>query len=159
MGRKRRAPGVPRRFHDLQQGAVLIHRAKYRSEKAVPTIRPVANSNVLEETLTATGLAVVSDRWFDPVAGQHDRWAGEMAGLRLLTSRGLGPNKTPHTLRGLAQQGYHPTTPEQQRLASDWLAARVQLMLELDSGRVTLEEARLRAQPWAQLMRELGLED
>jgi hypothetical protein len=51
---------------------------------------------------------VVTDMWFDPVAGQHDEVAGRMVALRRIDGAGeLRGSKAAHTLRGLASQGYH----------------------------------------------------
>lgn len=51
---------------------------------------------------------VVSDLWFDPVAGQKDDTAGRMVAIQHVNPRDgdLG-RKEGHTLRGLASQGFH----------------------------------------------------
>lgn len=51
---------------------------------------------------------VVTDLWFDPVAGQSDETAGRMVAIQRLDTRTGEPNyrKEPHTIRGLASQGF-----------------------------------------------------
>lgn len=51
---------------------------------------------------------VVTDLWFDPVAGQSDETAGRMVAIQRLDPRTGEPNyrKEPHTIRGLASQGF-----------------------------------------------------
>jgi hypothetical protein len=51
---------------------------------------------------------VVTDLWFDPVAGQDDETAGRMVAIRSICPRTGEPRhrKEPHTLRGLASQGF-----------------------------------------------------
>lgn len=64
--------------------------------------------------MSATGAAritwyyIVTDLWFDPVAGQDDEIAGKMVGIRMLDQRTgeAREHKEPHTLRGLASQGF-----------------------------------------------------
>jgi len=155
--RKRRAPSVPRRFANLEVGAVLIHRAKWRSEEHVRHDPVVANDDHKLIEKISIGFALVEDRWFDPVAGQRDRWAGEMAGLRYLTSHGRAPSKTPHTLRGLAQQGYNYATAEHARLIVETVAERERITDAYTAGDLALDEARVRMPPWSKLLRDLGL--
>lgn len=51
---------------------------------------------------------VVTDLWFDPVAGQDDETAGRMVGLRQIGADGEpSGRKSATTLRGLASQQYH----------------------------------------------------
>jgi hypothetical protein len=51
---------------------------------------------------------VVTDLWFDPVAGQDDDTAGRMVAIRLLDPHTGEPTrrKQQHTVRGLASQGF-----------------------------------------------------
>ena len=51
---------------------------------------------------------VVTDMWFDPVAGQRDETAGRMVAIMSLDpcSGEARGSKEPHTLRGLASQGF-----------------------------------------------------
>lgn len=51
---------------------------------------------------------IVTDLWFDPVAGQDDETAGRMVAIRSICPRTGEPRhrKEPHTLRGLASQGF-----------------------------------------------------
>lgn len=51
---------------------------------------------------------IVTDLWFDPVAGQDNHVAGEMVAIARIDSGGtVLPRKEPHTKRGLASQGFH----------------------------------------------------
>jgi hypothetical protein len=50
---------------------------------------------------------VVTDLWFDPVRGQDDETAGRMVAIARIGPTGeIQGHKTPHTLRGLASNGY-----------------------------------------------------
>lgn len=51
---------------------------------------------------------LVTDVWFDPVAGQMDEIAGRMVGIQHIDCRSgdLQGRKQPHTIRGLASQGF-----------------------------------------------------
>jgi hypothetical protein len=51
---------------------------------------------------------VVTDLWFDPVAGQKDETAGRMVAIRSIDPQTGEPRlrKEPHTIRGLASQGF-----------------------------------------------------
>jgi hypothetical protein len=89
--RKRRAPGRAVRFAEIKVGDQLV-----RSWPA----------NL------ASGMThwyyVVTDLWFDPVAGQDDDTAGRMVAVQHIDWRTGEPwhRKQPHTLRGLASQGF-----------------------------------------------------
>lgn len=52
---------------------------------------------------------LVTDLWFDPVAGQKNDAAGRMVAVRWLNPRTGEPDtrKQAHTIRGLASQGFH----------------------------------------------------
>lgn len=51
---------------------------------------------------------IVTDLWFDPVAGQENRVAGEMVAITRINENGtVAPRKESHTKRGLASQGFH----------------------------------------------------
>lgn len=164
---RRRAPRALR-FADLRPGAILIHRSKsvmtHFEERdrfqAKGRDLPFANDDAKEvTTVTPTvGLALCTDRWFDPVAGQEDRLKGEMAGIRMISNHGLVGSKWPHTLRGLASQGYHWASDEQADRVRAFIAERSDLQDEWRAGRLTSEEARLRSTPWGTLLRELGLD-
>lgn len=158
--RKRRKPARALRFAQLQAGDVLIHRAKWKRTVHAHDAQSLAtaNDNGRDEVGVATGLAICTDRWFDPVAGQDDPVAGEMAAVRAITNRGVAPRKWPHTLRGLAMQGYSPTTPAQAAHVNAFLREREQLIAAFDTGTMTQDEVRAAATPWRTLMRELEIE-
>jgi hypothetical protein len=160
--RKRRKPGRALRFADLKPGDVLIHRAKWKHEVHVPPTletHTLANDNRRVETGVAVGFALCEARWFDPVAGESDPIAGEMVAVRALTDRGAAPSLWRHTLRGLASNGYHPTTPEQGEAVRRWMADRDRLMARVNAAEITVEEARAAYRPYRMLLRDVGLDD
>lgn len=156
--RTRRKPGRALRFEGLQPGAVLIHRAKWKVTHGVPAaVRGTANNNGRDEQGVSVGFAIVEHRWFDPVAGEHDPVAGEMAAVRDLTPSGSGRHLRGHTLRGLASNGYHPATPEQAEAILIAIEERVILIRRFDDKEITRSEAQLAVTPWKGLLRRLGL--
>lgn len=89
--RKRRKPARALRFAELKVGDQL--RRDW--------------DNVLV-TGRARWYYLVTDLWFDPVAGQDDEVAGQMVGIAHIDPRtGEACRKQSHTLRGLASQGFH----------------------------------------------------
>lgn len=157
--RKRRKPARPLRFADLRPGAILIHHHKARSVvyPKHPAGLLIANDaeKLVERQLY--GVAVVEDRWFDPCAGQDDPIAGEMASVRAITAGGPVGSKWPHTLRGLASNGYHYATPEQAELVRAYLTGREDVVARWRGGELTEEEARLRHPSWSALLRAMGI--
>jgi hypothetical protein len=91
--RKRRKPSRAVRFANLRVGDQLMHRwAHYSGEGS------------------QVHYFVVTDLWFDPVAGQFDETAGRMVALQMIdphTGCARHEHKRSHTLRGLASQGMH----------------------------------------------------
>lgn len=59
-----------------------------------------AGSNLTRE------YAVVTDLWFDPAKGQHEYERGEMVAIRWVLDGKVVGSKWPHTIRGLATNGY-----------------------------------------------------
>lgn len=90
--RKRRKPGRALRFANIAIGAELV------------CVHWHANDQVTPETMPRY---VVTDLWFDPVAGERDPIAGQMVAIRTLRDGQPIGSKCPHTRRGLAMQGYH----------------------------------------------------
>lgn len=87
--RKRRKPGRALRFANLEVGQQLMRRPKANWYRKIPQYY------------------LVTDRWFDPVAGQTDPVAGQMVALCDIKSNGeLSKRKSGTTLRGLASQQY-----------------------------------------------------
>ncbi len=146
---------MARRFETLVPGAILILRANWHTEREEG--QRVANENPIRTTEEYIGLAMVTDRWFDPVEGQRRKSSGEMAAVVPINSNGAGPRKYRHTLSGLARRGYWPTTEDQQQLVADWMADRVRVQMALDAGRITLAEARVQWPNWRLLLQLLGL--
>lgn len=67
-----------------------------------------ANDPAATEHVKDCGLAyaIVTDLWFDPVKGEEDPISGQMVAIRhLRQGRELG-SKNPHTIRGLASNGW-----------------------------------------------------
>ena len=155
--RKRRKPGRAVRFANLQSGDILIHRAQWQREVHVKHAVPVANDDRRTEQGTAVGFAMCEHRWFDPVKGERDETAGQMASVRIITSHGLAPHLGAHTLRGLASNGYWPASKEQGAAIREWLALRERVVAAFDAGEMTRAEARLAYKPWAVLLHECGL--
>lgn len=92
--RKRRKPSRAVRFADIKVGDQLK--------------RPEA-AYLIAGDRTLVRYYVVTDLWFDPVAGQDDPIAGQMVAIRRIDPRTGEPiqRKQPHTRRGLAMQGFH----------------------------------------------------
>lgn len=159
--RKRRASPKAIRFADLKSGDVLIHRAKWKYEKGTPAPEGVKLANDNRETVegVAIGFAICEDRWFDPVAGQDNRWAGEMASVRRIDNNGRGRSKDGHTLRGFAQQGYHMASPSQASHLLAFADERDELVRAWKAGEVAQAEARMMATPFAKLLRDIDLEE
>lgn len=87
--RKRRAPARALRFAEIKIGdqLVLTHCGSGGS-------------------MWLSYYYLVTDLWFDPVAGQHDHVAGQMVAVAQLLLDGSWRRKRQHTKRGLASQGY-----------------------------------------------------
>lgn len=157
--KKRRKKPRALRFADLSPDTILIHRSKSKSVRSPKHDLPVANDDELVIERSHVGFAIVEHRWFDPCAGQTDPTAGEMVAVRPITSHGRGGSMWPHTLRGLAMQGYDYATPEQAGLVRAWMLQREAIVAAFDAGEITIEEARVRAKPFATLLRECGIEN
>ena len=89
--RKKRASPRAIRFADIKVNDQLMHRWTSHDNKSV------------------TWYYIVTDLWFDPVAGQKDETAGRMVAVRMLDAQTGEPKqrKQSHTLRGLASQQFH----------------------------------------------------
>lgn len=153
--KKRRARPRALRFADLKAGDVLVHR-----QKAVTVKRPreadLVAANEIEEVNRFASFCIVEHRWFDPCAGHDDRWAGEMAGVCSINHNGKVPTPYPHTLRGLAMQGFHYATAEQAERVRAFIEERELLIAAFDTGLLTREEALLRSTPYRDLVRDLA---
>lgn len=156
--RKPRAKPRALRFGELKVGDVLIHRGKIVSERYVPPAEGFtpANENRRTEVEHYAGFYVVEHRWFDPCAGHDDRWAGEMAGVCQVNHNGKVARPNPHTLRGLAMQGFHYATSDQAERVRAFIEERAQLIAAYHAGQLTDDEARLRATPYRDLIRGLA---
>lgn len=92
--RKKRALGK-RRFEDVKVGDYVM-----RDRVSGWTGNRTSGSSKSRE------YAVVTDLWFDPVKGQREREHGEMVAIRWIMEGVPVSSKWPHTLRGLATNGY-----------------------------------------------------
>lgn len=90
--RKRRKPARALRFAEIKVGDQLMRTWE----------------NMLHGSAILVWYYRVSDLWFDPVAGQYDDTAGRMVAIQLISPRTGEANgrKEPHTVRGLASQGF-----------------------------------------------------
>lgn len=155
--RKRRAPSRNLRFLDLKAGTVLISRTKSISYVTMPAAAGTANDNSFEQVKLLSGVAICEDRWFDPVAGQADPLQGEMASVRYMYWNGVHGTKRAHTLRGLAQAGYHYATADQATEARRFIDEVSRLRAAVESEQMTMTEARLQHTSWAIVMLRMGL--
>ena len=89
--RKRRKPARALRFAEIKVGDQLMRRWQTHAGAG-----------------SVVWYYIVTDLWFDPVAGQRDDTAGRMVAIRSIDPRTGEPRdrKEPHTLRGLASQGF-----------------------------------------------------
>jgi hypothetical protein len=88
--RQRRKPPQPKRFKNLKVGDQLMQKPKEHWHRGLPRY------------------IIITDMWFDPVAGQHDPVAGQMVGYCPIKQDGeIHPEKSSTTIRGLASQQYH----------------------------------------------------
>jgi hypothetical protein len=103
---KRRKPARALRFAGLKVGEQLVQRTEISQ-----TVRDVgADNDSYKQVPWRAGDAffLVTDLWFDPVAGQTDPVKGQMVGLVQIKAGGdLWSHKSSTTLRGLASQRYH----------------------------------------------------
>lgn len=155
--RKRR--GAPRalRFADLKPGAVLLQRNKSTTSwhvKPTAGFEPL-NDNQRVEIRHQARFWICEFRWFDPVKGQIDLVAGEMAGVCPISNSGKHTSASAHTLRGLASQGFNYATSDQTDQVLAFIDNRAVIIADFDEGRITPEEARLRALPYRNIVRGL----
>lgn len=166
MPRKQRASPRALRFANLRVGDMLLRKVKWTEihgfkpePKAALLHQSTANDNRIEEIREATGFAICEHRWFDPVKGEVDPVAGQLVAVRWITNHGLSRSLVPHTIRGLASQGYHQLADDQARLVLEWLAQRDDLVRRHDAGELTQAEVRAAYRGWPMLLRDLGLEE
>lgn len=89
-----------RRFKDVKIGDQLAHVTPTRFSLTSPSKRLIIDPSIVT-------YVVVTDRWFDPVAGQHNASKGDMVAVQRLGRDGKPEgSKRAHTVRGLASQGY-----------------------------------------------------
>jgi len=100
--KKRKSPRAVR-FADIKVGDQLMK--TYTTKGSGGRDDPHGHSRELHQ---ATWYYIVTDLWFDPVAGQENHVAGEMVAISLIRSDGkIRSRKEPHTKRGLASQAFH----------------------------------------------------
>jgi hypothetical protein len=95
--RKRRKACPPKRFKDINVGDQLM----------CSSVFPGYGADGEFHDTKVTEHWVVTDIWFDPVAGQDDKWKGHMVAIQQIGADGeLHSWKRAHTMRGLASNGY-----------------------------------------------------
>ena len=73
---------------------------------------------------------IVTDLWFDPVAGQDNHVAGEKVAIARIKADGsIHTGKEPHTKRGLASAGFHYAD-------RDYIAERKTVRAAIEEGKV-----------------------
>ena len=91
------------RFADIKVGDQLVRKYPVKENRT-----NADGENLIVTVSQQVWHYIVTDLWFDPVAGQADRVAGENVAIALVKSDGqVAPRKEPHTKRGLASQGFH----------------------------------------------------
>lgn len=101
--RKRRKSPRAVRFADIKVGDQLV---RYYPVKECRT--NADGERVVVTVSQQTWHYLVTDLWFDPVAGQDNHVAGEKVAIAQIKSDGqVLQRKEPHTKRGLASQGFH----------------------------------------------------
>jgi hypothetical protein len=154
--RKRRRAPRALRFAEIEVGAVLLQRTKSRFQiYDKPFVERIANDNAREGLEIRWQFAIVEDRWFDPCQGQVDRLKGEMASVRMVGPNGVWKTKLPHTLRGLASQGFDYATDVQAERIRAFVKEREEIVAEWEAKRITTAEARLRATSYTRMMEQL----
>lgn len=94
----KRRPGKPARFADVKVGDQLVKRHEVYTfndkDERVNRMEPF--------------YYVVTDTWFDPVAGQLNEYCGQMVGVARIDARTgeVQPHKRAHTRMGLASNGF-----------------------------------------------------
>lgn len=102
--RKRRASPRALRFAGLQVGDQLMQTHTLRAWRGGKD----DFSKPAPELSQTKWYYLVTDLWIDPVSGQDDPVAGQMAAIVRIDEDGYPHGrKWPHTLRGLASQGFH----------------------------------------------------
>jgi len=108
--RKRRKPARALRFAEIKVGDQLVLKPSKSWHRKIPQY------------------FVVTDLWFDPVAGQRDEVSGHMVAIRVIRHDGeVHGSKRPHTRRGLASQQYHYA-------GIDYIAQCKALVASIDNG-------------------------
>jgi len=110
--RKRRKSPRALRFADLKVGDQLLK----------------VYSDPIDTEQKRTWYYLVTDLWFDPVAGQEDETAGRMVGIAHIDPRTGEPRsrKEATTLRGLASQGYRYSDLDFMTLRKTTIAAAIE---------------------------------
>jgi hypothetical protein len=96
--RKRRKASTGGRFSTIEVGDHLEMRRTITMSRGGQEIKR-----------QGLGYAVVTDLWFDPVAGQEVPWKGQMVAIRPLYAGRSEASKQAYSRHALASVGYHKT--------------------------------------------------
>ncbi len=104
--REKRKRGAGR-FAEVKVGDQLMQRVISRWS-TYATDPSAANDPAMVDHEKDCGFAyaIVTDLWFDPVKGEEDPIAGQMVAIRHLRQGRPIMSKRPHTIRGLASNGW-----------------------------------------------------
>lgn len=104
--REKRKRGAGR-FSEVKVGDQLMQRviSRWGTYEKNPD---AANDPAMVEHVKDCGFAyaIVTDLWFDPVKGETDPISGQMVAIRHLRQGREFGSKNPHTIRGLASNGW-----------------------------------------------------
>lgn len=99
---RRRKPPRAVRFADIKIGDQLVKRSVHKWTTLLP-----GAANWSERSREEVEHHIVTDLWFDPVAGQKNPCAGEMVGIAMIRQDGsIWGRKYAHSKLGLASQGF-----------------------------------------------------
>ena len=103
--RKTRKPARALRFANIKVGdQIMVTR---ESKKSILDPNSANEQYIRVPYMKGTEYCIVTDLWFDPVAGQRDPISGEMVGIARINPDGtICDSKYPHTKRGLASNRY-----------------------------------------------------
>lgn len=124
--KKRRKPGQPRRFANINVGDQIMLKPNKSWYRGIPTY------------------FLVTDLWFDPVAGQDDPVKGQMVGFAQIKPDGELAGKCSTPIRGLASQQYEYADIDYVALCKQRLVAMdAKTVVGIGHGRVIRQRPKL----------------
>ena len=104
--REKRKRGAGR-FADVKVGDQIMQRVVSRWDTVARDDRAANDAAwIKHERDHGFAYAIVTDLWFDPVKGETDPIAGQMVAIQHLRQGRPIMSKRPHTVRGLASNGF-----------------------------------------------------